>query len=97
MEYFDDRHLYMTESEKAEETRILDIVTNKKLTMKAKAEMLHYTKKRVVLDGSLKMCWVNSEMDLFLNLKSLMKSKKKRPLGFDFYYWGYESFKMKLK
>ena len=90
------KNLWMNEKEIQKEKEVLDIINRKDLTCTEKAKALGYKRKTVYVDNIKKTGWVNYE-SLYLRVRELIQSKKRMPLGFDFYYWGLERYKQSLR
>jgi len=85
--------LWMNHSSLEEEKKVVDLLHNRSLNMSEKAKRLGYKRTTVNLDGKRRTAYVDGGFDLVLSLKNLIKQRKEFPLGFDFYYWGYECYK----
>lgn len=90
------KHLWMTEKELQKEKEILELMESKDLNCTEKAKALGYKRQTVYVDGVRKTGWVHYE-SLYLSVRELVKNKKRMPLGFDFYYWGREIYKQRLR
>lgn len=87
---------WMSTKDLEKEKEIIDIL-NKKTSISNIAKELGYKKTTVYIDGKRRSGWVDIGMDLFVSLRNFLKSRKKYPLGFDYYYFGNEIFKTKLR
>lgn len=87
---------WMKKEDLLKEQEILHILNNKKTNNTEKAKSLGFKKTTVNVDGKRRSGWVLGTT-LFTSVSSLVSTRKKYPLGFDFYYWGEENYKMKLR
>lgn len=88
---------WMKQKDLEEEKEVLAILSDKKLTKIEKAKKIGFKKTTILVDGIKKSGYINENMSFYKTLKSLIQSRTKLPLGFDFYFWGYEYYKMNKK
>jgi hypothetical protein len=80
-------HLWMNTAEIKEESKILSVLRDKKLSNSKKAQKLGFERTTVRLKEKRTSVWVKGD-SLYKSVNSLVTSRLKYPLGFDFYYWG---------
>jgi len=88
-----NKELWMRPNEIEKEKNIISLLNDKEKNCTEKAKELGYKRQTVYLDGVRKIGWVSGE-DLSFSVREIVKSRLRWPLGFDYYYWGNESFKL---
>jgi hypothetical protein len=92
----ENKEKWMTTEQLEKEKNILSMLNDPQMNGTQKAKELGYKRTTINLDGKKRSGWVDQAMDLALSVKNLVESRKKYPMGFDFYYWGNEVFKSNM-